>query len=365
MRRWDIPENIWLETNRYPIIPPWYDIKKHISLDLITQSNKSQSKEQNKQAVIETITKKYKNTLQIYTDGSKAIDNSTGAAFFVPGERETYSRWRLNDNSCIVSAELSAIHTATSWLEEHDVTPQKVVILTDSKTSLHLISQRIPKKYTHSLNKILNNLLSLSNKGYNIKLQWIPSHCDIRGNDTADKLANNGRTINRITYPIELHNLKALVKKQMFWRWQQNWNIKQQNTNYGNIKPKIGNWYWYRHKNRAIEVKLTRLRLETANLNKYLNQIKRSPTSLCKQCNMGQDETTEHYLLHCQKFTTQRNQMKIEIRMLGINTISVNLLLGDSNTEKHTKKQIIKALIKYIKDTNRLDNQPFVAPQST
>ena len=353
MRNWNIPFNIELKEHKYPVIPPWYNINAHISLELKSLTNKSQSKEQNKQAVLETIKEKYKNTLQIYTDGSKATNNSTGAAFYVPGTPDTRSNWRLNDNSCIVSAELSAIHIATSWLVRTDIQSGKVVILTDSKTSLHLIKQRIPKRYIASISKIHENILELTNKNITLTFQWIPSHCDIKGNDKADDLANEGRSLVQ-TYPIEFHNLKGLIKRRKLQKWQQYWDIHKQNTNYGRLKPNIGNWYWYKNKDRAIEVQITRLRLEKANLNKYLHEIKYSPTPLCRQCYTGQEENTEHYLLHCHKFTLQRNSLKIELRNLNIHNLTLNLLLGESNTDKSTKNKVIKALNRYLKETKRL-----------
>ena len=206
-----------------------------------------------------------------------------------------------------------------------------------------------------SITKIHENIIPLKNKNVNIKLQWIPSHCDIKGNDVADKLANEGRTLPQITWPIELHNIKNFIKKQMLKKWQQDWDIKKQNRDYGLLKPTIGNWHWYRNKNRAIEVKLTRLRLGTSALNQHLHKIKRSDTKLCQQCNTNQEENTEHFLLHCGKFTQQRHKMKNEIRKLGINTLNLNLLIGECNTDPQIKKQIIKELILYIKETKRLD----------
>ena len=100
-------------------------------------------KDQNRQSVIETLIIKYSGYLQVYTDGSKSEDGRTGAAFYAPYNL-THSSWRLPNEACIASAELSAIHIATSWLLQTQ-TPGKVVILTDSETSLHLISQRKPK----------------------------------------------------------------------------------------------------------------------------------------------------------------------------------------------------------------------------
>ena len=91
--------------------------------------------------------------------------------------------------------------------------PRQAVILTDSKTSLHLIKQRIPKRYSHGITRIHENIITLKNLGWDIHLQWIPSHCNIRGNELVDHQANLGRGLQDITYPIELNNLKKLNQK--------------------------------------------------------------------------------------------------------------------------------------------------------
>ena len=169
-----------MENIKYPVIPPWFNLNKLIEHNLLTPTKKSMGKDQNKQAVLETINKQYQGYNQIYTDGSKSEDDKTGAAFFAPFNL-THSSWRLHNESSIASAEMSAIHIATSWLLQTQ-TPSKVVILTDSDTSLHLINHKKPKKFINSTTKIYHNILQLINKEWDLKLQWIPSHCNISGN---------------------------------------------------------------------------------------------------------------------------------------------------------------------------------------
>ena len=87
---------------------------------------------------------KYAGYRKIFTDGSKAEDQTTGAAFMVENVIENINfeeRWRLNDISSIVSAELSAIQKALKWIKEN-MPKGNCVLLTDSKTSLHLIRNR-------------------------------------------------------------------------------------------------------------------------------------------------------------------------------------------------------------------------------
>ena len=91
---------------------------------------------------------------------------------------------------------------------------------------------------------------------------------------------------------------------------------KKQNTNYGLIKPTLGDWPWYRTNNRTIDVIITKLRLEKVHLNKYLNKIKLTDTELCNQCNLDEVEDIEHYLLHCPKYRIQRDTLITNLRKL-------------------------------------------------
>ena len=219
---------------------------------------------------------------------------------------------------------------------------------------MHVISHRKPKKYIHSTTKIHKNILDLIDKGWDLKFQWIPSHCDITGNDNADKYANIGRTLTNITYPIELNDIHWQVKKQMVWRWQQHWNIEKQYNSFGLLKPIIGNWYWCRHKNRSLDVIMTKLRLGKVGLNKYLHRINLSPTELCNQCNAGEIEDVEHFLLHCQKYNPQRMRLFSFMRSIGFPNVTLNNLLGAANTDIENKKRITMQLATYIKSTDRM-----------
>ena len=337
---------------KYPVIPPWYNLNSHIRLNTTIPTTKAMGKEHNKQSTLNTIYETYKDALHIYTDGSKALDNSTGAAFYEP-KSSARSKWRLHDGSCIVSAELSAINVATKWILTLD-NPRKAIIFTDSKTSLHLIKHRIPKRYPHSITRIHENIIELTNKGWELILQWIPSHCNVMGNELVDEYANQGRQLPEITYPIEINNLKTLTKNHKKKKWQRNWDVDKQHTNYGLLKPTIGDWPWCRTKNRSTDVLITKLKLEKVNLNKYLHKIKLSDTELCTQCNLNDIEDISHYLLHCPKYQVQRDELISNLRKYGVNTLSLNILLGNPNTNTDTKRKIIKLLTIYLRKTKRL-----------
>ena len=136
-------------------------------------------------------------------------------------------------------------------------------------------------------------------------------------------------------------------------RWQQIWDIEKQNTNYGLLKPHIGDWFWCRNNTRFLDVLMTKLRLQKIGLNKYLFTIGRSNTNLCTQCNSGEIEDTDHFLLTCQNYSVPRNRLALSLRNLGINQLTSQNLLGAANVDLEAKIKITKELVIFLKATGR------------
>ena len=171
----------------------------------------------------------------------------------------------------------------------------------------------------------------------------------------ADKLANYGRKAEFLETPIEVKDMCKFVEKMAQIKWQEKWNIDRQRWLFGIMKEKLEEWYWTRNKKRRVDVILTRMRLRCVNLNKYLYKINVSETDLCTKCNLQQQEDVDHYLLGCIAFKNQRDTMINNLRHIGVNTISTNILLGSSDYEKGVKIIINREVAKYIKTTERFD----------
>ncbi|KAG0724838.1 hypothetical protein GWK47_039781 [Chionoecetes opilio] len=88
----------------------------------------------------------------------------------------------------VLTAELFAIRQALAYLNT-TYTCTRAVIYTDSLSSLHLLFSRRPASSTVLAHTLQRLLLYLTSVGWEIALQWVPSHCNIRGNEVAEAAA--------------------------------------------------------------------------------------------------------------------------------------------------------------------------------
>ena len=97
---------------KIPTDPPWQPHNLILKPNLNQELNKEDSKEEKKNAALETINTQYTEHIHIYTDGSK-IENSTSAGLWVPNFQHREG-WKLNhgNSRSIMGAELYAINKA-------------------------------------------------------------------------------------------------------------------------------------------------------------------------------------------------------------------------------------------------------------
>ena len=78
-----------------------------------------------------------------------------------------------------------------------------MVLLTDALSVLHAVTNnKLPQ-----LEQALHNI-----KCFRTVLQWIPSHCGLKGNKEADKMAKLGAKLEQQNNPISLKEMKSITK---------------------------------------------------------------------------------------------------------------------------------------------------------
>ena len=167
-------------------IPPW--VKPHFNLDLSIHNGEKDNTpiEILHAKSLETI-HKYRNTENYYTDGS-VHGKKTGIGVF----HKSYSECiRLPDDTTIYTAEAYALLRAL----RHGLQNKKyLTIFTDSLSCLVAI------KHYQTEHTIITRILNiLHHSSLNINLCWIPSHCNVLGNEQADRIAKRSLNLADIT----------------------------------------------------------------------------------------------------------------------------------------------------------------------
>ena len=168
-------------------------IKPHFFTTIEQGTKKNDNLSKARITALEIIDRDYKDYLQVYTDGSVQDNGKTGLGltFKAPGECFSGSvSLRTDDHHSTFSVEMTAILTALEKIEQHWYEYMKIVILTDSLSSIQAL-QNYPKQRFTAQNKIARKISNFIKEGKSIAIGHIPSHCDIKGNDLADSLAKD------------------------------------------------------------------------------------------------------------------------------------------------------------------------------
>nr|XP_050030530.1 uncharacterized protein LOC126526717 [Dermacentor andersoni] len=120
----------------------------------------------------------------LYANGSVLSDGSAAAACVAP-ELGITKQCRLYYRASSTTAELAGLHLAADFLEESPHI-SSAAILCDSRSALQqlLLDERAPPL----AQRLAVRLHALQGR-CNLRLQWIPSHVGVAGNETADQLA--------------------------------------------------------------------------------------------------------------------------------------------------------------------------------
>ena len=156
----------------------------------------------------------------------------------------------------------------------------KMVFLTDSLSAI----QAIEAKSTDSTVQNLKRELSQLSEMVESHLQWIPSHCGIAGNESADVLAKEGSAKEQIYQPLSFQEVKTIIQRKSAVDWKTN-------TGYDYGKDSL------KDLSRTDQVIIFRLRTGHCRLNKHLYRLGISQTALC-QCQQA-EQTPEHILQDC------------------------------------------------------------------
>jgi ribonuclease HI len=220
-----------------------------------------------------------------YTDGSATNATSNGGggvALRLKNGEEVTLAMATGKFSSNFRAEIIALKTAAEMaLQYKDQMHMKMVLLTDA---LSVITALKCHKNTE-LNELRAILAQLCQNFQKVAIQWIPSHCNIQGNENADRLAKEGGHLPQEDYLVSYEEAKTLIKGHYNAQWKEH-------------HPKYSANDGYYQLSRRDQVILLRLRTGHNKMRHHLfTKFKIGNTGLC-HCGLA-NMTAEHVLQDC------------------------------------------------------------------
>ena len=316
---------------RHSTIPPW--TLRRCAFRRLTSERKSALIDRQVQSAFNELRAQYTDFTFIFTDGSKG-EGGVGCAY-VHGSH--CAVFKLPDHCSVFTAEAVAIFQALNYVNEHSI--PKCVLCTDSlsaftalqsSTSLHPI-----------VTDILESMHRLLETGCELVILWIPGHCGIQGNDTADAAAKralrSSLTCVIATGPMEYYCPLRLAVRNLFSKL---WREYHPNTTFKLIKDDIGQWDTSMRNYRREEVVLCRLRLgHTRYTHGHL--LDREPRPDCVNCRCPR--SVNHLLVECPVFEDQRRPLMNICREQGL-PFCLKTLLGNEYPD------ILDAVFAFLRD---------------
>ena len=128
-----------------------------------------------------------------------------------------------------------------------------------------------------------------------VTLQWIPSHCNIHGNEKADTLAKEGSTEPQADSTATFREEKTIIKNKMKSKW------KARCPNSNAADP-------YYRLNRREQVIIFRLRTGHNRLRYHL--YRKFKIGMTERCPCGSAvPTADHILQECRLFSNERKRI--------------------------------------------------------
>ena len=187
---------------KFQNVPPWQHLHQPKIVTSLLDKKITKEAEPNilKLCAQETVNSYSTSAIHAYTDGS-AFKATINAGFgillkYPDGSSSEYSD-SCGTNCSNYEAEKIAIKTAIQLIHQRfelsESNPTDVIIFSDAKSALEAL-QNPPyqDQITSEIALGISNLIAAH--AVHVTLQWIPGHCNISGNEKADKLAKIGAT---------------------------------------------------------------------------------------------------------------------------------------------------------------------------
>ncbi|MES9882405.1 MAG: ribonuclease H family protein [Sedimenticola sp.] len=324
-------------------VPPWTLLAPPVSVSVSKLVSKSDPPHLIRSAALEMLDKNHKHRLQIFTDGSKDPNlQRVSAAFSIPSLKVN-KKFRISDNVSILTAELIGIIRALSWVIEHE--PLYSVVLTDSLSGLLAIKNYSSKSRPELIWEIWHLYNIALKQGLDIKLEWIPAHVGIFGNESADSLAKSALAHPVIDTRVGLSptEIYSMIRPQIMKKWKiyTETEVKFKKMFYTSVGLQKPINY---HSIQSLDRCITRLKLGKTMLPASSGCLIKKIDENCTICLTP--FTAEHWILSCPVYQTERESLKNTLTGLGVRLSLPALLCPRGAAER----SVYRALATYIVD---------------
>jgi ribonuclease HI len=174
----------------FPQIPPWEHLNANFDINY-SSHNKEEETNVLISEVREHLDTCYPFHLKLFTDGSLLDSGECGSGFTIPF-LNIHKSFSLGKGFSIFTSELYAILMALNCINNMGKCFFNILICVDSKSVLTALQSWDNKVRKDLLFEIKFLIHEIKTKGTEVSFCWVPSHCGIKGNEMADKLAKRG-----------------------------------------------------------------------------------------------------------------------------------------------------------------------------
>ncbi|XP_077538059.1 uncharacterized protein LOC144150114 [Haemaphysalis longicornis] len=245
--------------------------------------------------------------LALFTNGSvtPGPPKSAAAACVAPQLNE-HRQCRLPFPACSTTAELAGLHLAADMALEQQPNYTTITIYCDNKAALQRLQR--PHGHTASVALLHVKLCAVASQGSAVRLQWLPSHVGIEGNEAADTLAKAAHSADTpITTDVCCIDEARNVITDSLRGEHPDPRVAS-----GDPPPRVPTSKLTRQESSL----LSRLRTGCAVTNSRLHLYKKRDSPACSHC--GAFDSIGHCIVVCAAYNNERARLRAAYKRMGI-----------------------------------------------